>query len=46
MFRERRTGYIPPHEHKDQKILTDRRKTNLMKEFDEIDINKDGFLEK
>ena len=42
----RNTGYLPPHEHKDQKILSDRRRANLMKEFDEIDINKDGLLQR
>lgn len=42
----RNTGYIPPHEHNNQRILSDRRKTNLMKEFDEIDRNRDGVLDR
>lgn len=43
--KSRATGYIPPQSKKEREVLNDRIKQRLLKEFDVLDINGDGFLD-
>ena len=43
--KSRATGYIPPQSKKEREVLNDRIKQRLLKEFDVLDTNDDGFLD-
>lgn len=42
----RKTGYQPPRSDADIKVITERRRMNLMKEFDKMDYDGNGSLTK